>query len=135
MDADGSNMRRLTNGPADCANNPCGRAHPSWSPDGKQLAYQAFAWVDVVNADGTGHRRLWTNGNPGMGACKAGSAPWMPAWSHDGRKIVFSDALKRIAVLNLANGKVVHLRAGQKPSWSPSDRRSPTKDSAAASSS
>jgi Tol biopolymer transport system component len=215
MNADGSNMSRLTDGPTDCPNNPCGRAHPSWSPNGKQLAYQAFAWIDLINTDGTGHRRLWSYGNIGLGACcpawspggrrialtvggegvpaelwvmnadgtgkrrlarapegfaytsptwspagrwiafslirephppkygeatgvlgtirsdgagrirkmKAGLAPWMPAWSHDGRKIVFSDALKRIAVVNLASGKVVHLRAGQKPSWSPSDRR------------
>jgi Tol biopolymer transport system component len=47
----------------------------------------------------------------------------MPAWSHDGRRIVFSDKLKQIAVVNLDTGKLVGLRAGQKPVWSPSDRR------------
>jgi len=216
MNADGSNMRRLTDGPADCPNDPCGRGHPSWSPDGKRLAYQAFAWIDVINSDGTGHRRLWTKGNEATGACcpawspgagrriaftvggegipaqlwvmkadgtgkkrlarapdgyaytfptwspagrwiafslireprppkygnatgvlgivrsdgkgrirrlKAGSAPWMPAWSHDGRRIVFSDTLKQIAVVDLDTGKLVRLRAGQKPFWSPNDRR------------
>jgi Tol biopolymer transport system component len=215
MNADGSSMRRLTDGPADCPNDPCGRAHPTWSSDGTRVAYQAYAWIDVVNVDGTGHRRLWTSGNNGSGACcpawspggrriaftvggegipaqlwvmnangtatrrlarapdgygytsptwspagrwiafsllrephplkygeatgmlgiirsdgkgqirklKAGSAPWMPAWSHDGRKIAFSDVLKRIAILNIETGKVVRLRAGQKPSWSPNDSR------------
>jgi Tol biopolymer transport system component len=216
MNADGSNMRRLTNGPADCPNDPCGRGHPSWSPDGTRLSYQAFAWIDVINVDGTGHRRLWAQGNEGSGACcpawspgagrriaftvggdgipsqlwvmnadgsrkrrlarapdgygytfptwspagrwiafslirephapkygeatgvlgiirsdgkgqirklKAGAAPWMPAWSHNGKKVAFSDVLRRIAVLNVDTGKVVRLRAGSNPSWSPNDRR------------
>ena len=47
----------------------------------------------------------------------------MPAWSHDGRRIVFSNALKQIAVVDLDTGKLVRLRAGQKPVWSPNDRR------------
>jgi Tol biopolymer transport system component len=47
----------------------------------------------------------------------------MPAWSHDGRRIVFSDTLKQIAVVNLDTGKLVRLRAGRKPVWSPNDRR------------
>lgn len=215
MKADGTNMRRLTDGSADCPSDPCGRAHPSWSPDGSRLAYQAFAWIDVINLDGTGHLRIWASGNEAIGACcaawspggrriaftvggegrpaqlwvmnpdgtqrrrlarpsdgsaytsptwspagrwiafslirephppsyghatgvlgiirsdgsgrirklKAGSAPWMPAWSHDGRSVAFSDALGRIAILNVETGKVIHLRPGQKPSWSPTDRR------------
>ena len=50
----------------------------------ERLAYQAFAWIDVINSDGTGHRRLWTKGNEATGAC-------CPAWSPGaGRRIAFT---------------------------------------------
>jgi hypothetical protein len=39
----------------------------------------------------------------------------MPSWSHSGRKIAFSDRLKRVAILTLTTGKVVHVRLGQMP--------------------
>jgi Tol biopolymer transport system component len=55
--------------------------HPSWSPDGKRLAYQAFAWIDVIDSDGTGHRRPWTKGNiRGQAASRTrGTLPILPA--------------------------------------------------------
>jgi TolB protein len=54
MNADGSNILRVTHAPR--------RTHddqPDWAPDGKRLAFTRFpndgpAWIDVVNSDGSG---------------------------------------------------------------------------------
>lgn len=56
--------------------------YPSWSPDSRQLAYQRDingAAIYVINADGTGARRL--SPTPGFDVT--------PSWSPDGTKIVF----------------------------------------------
>ena len=61
MDADGTNLKELTNG---------GEEFPSWSPDGRQLACSAVVGdtvrMGVMNADGSGlkflaqgHRPAW----------------------------------------------------------------------------
>jgi TolB protein len=58
MNADGSNIRRLTHAPR--------RTHddqPDWSPDGKRLAFTRIPdngpnYVEVVNADGSGLQRV-----------------------------------------------------------------------------
>src|SRR5437868_1935021 len=80
MDVDaagkGSNPNRLTHD-AEAEN------YPSWSPDGKRLVYQRDfngAATYVINADGTGQRRL--SPTPGMDV----SASWSP----DGTKIVYA---------------------------------------------
>lgn len=75
MNVDGSNPQRITNHKDDTA--------PAVSPDGTKIAYmslQSDYWqVNVVNADGTGQRRLtddwYWNG--------------LPVWSPDGEQIIF----------------------------------------------
>jgi len=75
MDADGANPQQITNHKDDTA--------PAVSPDGTRIAYmslQSDYWqVNVVNADGTGQRRLtddwYWNG--------------LPVWSPDGEQIIF----------------------------------------------
>ena len=50
---------------------------PSWSPDGRRIAFDrqddGYNWIYVVNADGTGLRRLTRNFN------------WHPVWTPDRR--------------------------------------------------
>ena len=100
MNADGSGQRRLTrNGARDFA--------PAWSPDGQKIAFErqrktrcgrshgcggasAFE-VDVMNADGSGQRRLTSK------------AARSHCWSLDGRKIAFiskRDGNREIYVMN-----------------------------------
>ncbi len=85
MDADGGNQQRLTN-------NPAKDWDPSWSPDGKQIAFVSdrdehphfvpgrFSYeIYVMDADGGNPRRLTNNPANDRG----------PAWSPDGKRIAF----------------------------------------------
>jgi Tol biopolymer transport system component len=72
--------RQLTDGPGN-------HLRPAWSPDGRQIAYQAnqsggnhAIWI--VNRDGSGHRKL----TDGAGDDRR------PAWSPDGQFIAFDSA-------------------------------------------
>lgn len=62
---------------------------PAWSPDGSLIAFVATgpdrSEIAVMNADGSGIRRLTSNGR--------GVFDEEPTWSPDGRTIVFSRAL------------------------------------------
>jgi Tol biopolymer transport system component len=65
--ADSSGIRRLTAG-----------AKPTWSPDGRRLAFhRSGVGVYVINADGTGDRLMAPNG-------------WNAAWSPDGLRIAYN---------------------------------------------
>jgi TolB protein len=80
MEIDGSgtgrDARRLTND-AEAEN------YPSWSPDGKRLAYQRDyngSAIYIADADGKNERRL--SSTPGFDAT--------PSWSPDGMKIIYT---------------------------------------------
>ena len=124
MNADGSGQRRLTRGTA-------GDSVPIWSPDGRTIAFtralparngkggRRAPEIHVMNADGSGQRKLSRNAGYDYGA----------AWSPDGQKIAFvrGPGKPEIHVMN-ADG------SGQKrltrkdaadffPVWSPDGRR------------
>jgi Tol biopolymer transport system component len=75
VDAAGEKSTRLTNGKMQ-------DKHPTWSPDGRQIAFArgAPSRVDVMNADGSGAQSL-TSGD---------DEQTDPAWSPNGRWIAFS---------------------------------------------
>ena len=82
MDADGGNQRRLTE-------NPNNEWSPSWSPDGKRIAFDSDRdggrfnrEIYVIDADGENLQRLTNN--------TAGDDDMEPSWSPDGKRIVFS---------------------------------------------
>ena len=106
---------------------PCTISAFAWSPKGTQLAFfrgdagsgpGCLTDCDgpkeslfVINADGSGQRRLSTcNGD-------CGGEDGL-AWSPDGSSIVFSR--NGLVTINVATGKLHSLRAtGQQPDWSP----------------
>jgi Tol biopolymer transport system component len=84
VNADGSGLRRLTrNWKSDGA--------PAWSPDGRKILFVRSGWssatvqgdVYVMNADGSGQRNLTRS------VTRPFATDTAPAWSPDGRKILF----------------------------------------------
>ena len=76
MNGDGSAAHPIAEGEG-------GDYDPVWSPDGTRIAYvggpEDEYYIEIVNADGTGHVRLTTT-----------SHDRQPSWSPDGTQIVFT---------------------------------------------
>ncbi len=77
MDADGKNQRRLTN-------HPLTDSQPSWSPDGKKIAFMS-------NRNG-GNLQIFVMDSDGQNPVRLTDDVWdqNPSWSPDGRKIAFT---------------------------------------------
>ena len=106
MRADGSGKLRLAEG----------ASQPSWSPDGRRLAYFGGGGVRVINADGTGDVAL------------SSQPAFQPAWSPDGSRIAFVTlSLRAITLVNPdGTGEVALTPAGTQddsPTWSPDGSR------------
>ena len=129
MDADGDNQRRLTN-------NRDSDYAPSWSPDGKRIAFvsnrdghvDVHGWrtpeIYLMDADGGNPQNL-TN-NPGRDTS--------PSWSPDGKRIVFQsdrdndrDHNIEIYVMDADGSNPQRLTNNptedEYPSWSPDGER------------
>jgi Tol biopolymer transport system component len=119
LDADGSNPKRLT--PAD--NDPTTpeglffQTDPAWSPDGRLIAFASKREgnfdVYVMNADGTGTRRLTSSDTDET----------HPTWSPDGSRIAYEHGSTDIYVMD-ADGSgarpVTDNEASEaQPAWSP----------------
>jgi TolB protein len=108
IDADGTDLTRLTHSPGPDFD-------PSWSPDGTKIAFRSERSGEpelwVMNADGTGQRRL-TEG-------------LSPAWSPDGSLIAFSERAGLALIRPDGTGRRVlpHTEGGEYPSWSPDGSR------------
>jgi cytoskeletal protein RodZ len=105
-DADGHNVRRVTG--------PGFAAVPSWSPDGRTLAYvraepsRPRVWnLWTVDLE-TGESRRLTSHRVGQ--------PWGGAWFPDGSRIAYSHE-NRLVVLALETGRIEEYRAPRKDAW------------------
>jgi Tol biopolymer transport system component len=79
-------------------------AQPTWSPDGRRIAFTRLGEIYVVDADGQHERRLTTMAQPGA----------FPAWSPDGRTIAFA-RLRDVFSVPARGGPVKRLTRSDKP--------------------
>ena len=110
VNADGSGKRELTRAKY---------ATPTWSPNGRKIAFVRSGQLYVMNTDGSGEQNL-TNSATGAGD---------PAWSPDGRRIAFmrGDALGWDIYIMNADGNGQRRLARNAllaaPAWSPDGRK------------
>ena len=118
MDADGQNQQRLTE-------NRQTDWYPSWSPDGKRIAFASDMKGDfenfeiyVMDADG---------GNP-QNLTKSRGGDSSPSWSPDGKRIAFSswrDGDSEIYVMDADGGNPQNLTNNPRDDFSPAWLNSP----------
>ena len=107
--SDGSNQTRLTNLQS--------ASTSSWSPDGSRIVFNSSNDLWIMNADGSGQKRIVLGG-------------FEPAWSPDGTKIAFlcgPDGNDDICVTNIAGDSITNLtkhpNRDHAPSWSPDGQK------------
>jgi Tol biopolymer transport system component len=95
MNADGTGLRRLKSDQA-----PFSESDPSWSPDGRFIAYSSVHnGLYVIDSEGAGPADRIT--------VKVAGLALSPVWSPDGTKLLFlaaSPPSNKLAVVDLASG-------------------------------
>ena len=120
MNVDGSDPRRLT----DFTRRGLGAVAPTWSPDGKRIAFRSRVNridIYVVNLDGTGLEKLTSDSSMVAGP---------PDWSPDGRRIAYTSrrhGRPEIYVMNSDGSHPIRLTFNDsleaRPTWSPDGMR------------
>ena len=115
MNSDGSNQKRLTDVKTGDA---CG---PAWSPDGKRIAYYAFA-----NTQPSRNPEIWLMDPDGSNPKKLTDHGMDPSWSPDGHQIAFAshrDGIYQIYAMNADGSNVRRLTKDKSeasnPAWGP----------------
>ena len=126
IDANGGNKQNMTN-------NSDSNSSPTWSPDGTKIAFSrsesSREAIDLVNADGSGQRRLTSVSSDARENGYRLSLD-SPAWSPDGKKIAFvrgNDCNASAIWLMNADGtgvkRLTQRRIDSAPTWSPDSQR------------
>lgn len=79
-------------------------SQPTWSPDGRRIAFTRLGEIYVVDADGRNERRLTTTSQPVA----------FPAWSPDGRTIAFA-GVRDVYTVPARGGRVRNLTRSPRP--------------------
>ena len=113
MRTDGSQQTQLTDAPGL-------DAFPSWSPDGRHLAFVSHRDgnpnIYVMNLDGSGQTRLTSGtGNKAV-----------PQWSPDGKRIAYvvdRNGASTLIIMNADGSNQIDIAPGNWPTWSPDGKQ------------